>query len=887
MKRLRSIGLCSCLLLLRISLSAQVILPYKNASLPIAERVQDLLHRMTPEEKFRQLFMVAGDLGKNPDQFNEGLFGFQVNANAIAAATDEQLLDYTSTSDAIETAEKINHIQHYFIEQTRLGIPIIAFDEALHGLVRNGATSFPQSIALAATWDTSLMHKVAAAIADECKERGIRQILSPVVNLATDVRWGRVEETYGEDPYLSAAMGVAYVSAFEKKGIITTPKHFIVNHGEGGRDSYPIDDSERELDEKYAIPFKACVLEGGSRSIMTAYNSLNGRPCSANDWLLNKKLKDEWGFQGFVISDAAATGGANVLHFTASGYEDAGKQSIENGLDVIFQTGFDSYDLFKKPFLNGEADEAKVDSAVARVLRAKFELGLFEHPYIEIPSMNKKDRLQHRSLSEQAAEESIVLLKNDTTHCLPLKTEYKKIALIGVDAVEARLGGYSGPGNDKINILTGLQEVYGKEKTIVYEPGCGREVKTWKTVESRYLSCQENGQTQEGLRGAYFNNITLEGKPVVSRLDKVINFQWTLFSPAPTINYDFFSCSWQGQLLSPQTGSFHIGIEGNDGYRFYINGRLLLDTWDKTSFDTQLVPFNFEKGTSYPIQIEYKEASGNARLKLIWNVGCVDSSEEKINAAVALAKQSDVAVIVAGIEEGEFLDRSHLNLPGRQEEMIQRIAATGTPVVVLLSGGSAITMNAWLSKVHAVMQLWYPGETGGKAVAKILSGEVNASGKLPFTVPITEGQLPLVYNHKPTGRGDDYLDGSGMALFPFGYGLSYTTFEYSDLHLSKEPAWSEVSLTIKNSGHYEGDEVVQLYIRDELSSVAKPVKELAGFQRVHLGIGEEKQITFRITPSVLRTLNEQMKWVVEPGTFRIMVGSSSKDIRARAILTID
>ncbi len=872
-------------------LIGQSLFPYKNPLLPVGQRVNDLLDRMTAEEKFRQLFMVAGDLGNNPDQFKEGIFGFQVNANAIEPGTDQQILDYRSVANAQETAERINEIQRYFVEHTRLGIPIIAFDEALHGLVRKGATAFPQSIGLAAAWDTSLMHRIASAIADECMERGIRQILSPVVNLATDVRWGRVEETYGEDPVLSSAMGVAYVRAFEQKGIITTPKHFIVNHGEGGRDSYPIDYSERELEEKYFMSFNACITKGGSRSIMTAYNSLNGRPCTANDWLLNTKLKNEWGFNGFVISDAAATGGANVLHFTATDYEDAGKQSIENGLDVIFQTGFDSYSLFKKPFLHKLADEAKIDKAVARVLRAKFELGLFEQPYIDVSPLTEKDMHQHRALALEAAEKSVVLLKNDETNTLPLQAKHKTIALIGVDATEARLGGYSGPGNDKINLLEGLQRAYGKTKTIHYAPGCGRNQVTWKPIEPTYLSTLENGMTKEGLSATYYNNITMEGKPVVSRIDKQIDFQWTLFSPHPEIQYDFFSCRWEGILLGPATGTFKMGITGNDGYRLFVDGKVLIDTWHKQSYDTQLVDFYFEESKHYPIVIEYKNPSGNALFKFVWNAGLTDSSEAKIKEAVSLTEQSDIAIIVAGIEEGEFQDRSHLNLPGRQEEMINRIAATGKPVVVLLSGGSAIIMKPWLSNVNAVAQLWYPGEAGGEAVANILAGTINPSGKLPITFPMTEGQLPLVYNHKPTGRGDDYLDGSGQALFPFGYGLSYTTFEFSTIQLDKSTVSTgtpyTVSFTLENTGVYDGDEVVQLYIRDDVSSVAKPVKELAAFQRVHLAAGEKKDISIPITNSMLRTLDEKMNWVIEPGTFRIMIGSSSKDIRLRTILTVE
>jgi beta-glucosidase len=326
---------------------------------------------MTPEEKFWQLFMIPGAIeNNNEEKYKNGIFGFQVSADSKNGDAAQQLLVYNATDDAFTLAKKINSSQKYFIENTRLGIPIIAFDEVLHGLVRGGATSFPQAIALAATWDTALVYEVAHAIAIETQARGIRQVLSPVINIASDPRWGRVEETYGEDPFLVSQMGVAFISTFEKMNIITTPKHFIANSGDGGRDSYPIHWNERLLDEIYFPPFEAAIKRGGARSVMTAYNSLDGVPCSANNWLLNKKLKGDWHFSGFVISDAGAVGGANVLHFTAKDYPESGEQAISNGLDVIFQTAYDHHNLFIPPFLNGQIAGNKIDDAVSRVLRA-------------------------------------------------------------------------------------------------------------------------------------------------------------------------------------------------------------------------------------------------------------------------------------------------------------------------------------------------------------------------------------------------------------------------------------------------------------------------------------------------------------------------------------
>jgi beta-glucosidase len=863
---------------------------YKRPDLPVEERVKDLLQRMTPEEKFWQLFMIPGDLGNDPSRYKNGIFGFQVNTVQQQQGAAAQLLNYKSGQTAQQTLAKINEIQKYFVEQTRLGIPIIAFDEALHGLVRDEATAFPQAIALAATWDTLLMNKVASAIANETKARGIRHILSPVVNIATDVRWGRVEETYGEDPFLSAAMGVAFVKAFEQRGVVTNPKHFAVNHGEGGRDSYPIHFNERLLEETYLVPFKAVVQKGGTRSIMTAYNSLDGSPCSANDWLLNKKLRKDWGFKGFVLSDAGATGGANVLHFTASDYADAGRKSIENGLDVIFQTAYEHHKLFDKYFLDGSMNQAVIDSAVARVLRVKFELGLFESPYVNVNEQEKWTAAQHRELAKEAATRSIVLLKNEKD-LLPLKKSLKKIAVIGTDAIEARLGGYSGPGNNKISILAGIREKTKGSSQVDYAAGPGREHKIWTFVPSSSLSTLNNGKKMQGLKGEYFNNVKMTGEPVLTRIDEAIRFQWTLFSPDQArINYDFFSARWTGKIQSPVTGNYKIGIDGNDGYRLYIDNKIIIDNWKKQSYSTKLVNYYFEKDKTYDIRIEYFEPAGNAWFRLIWNVGVRDSSEQKIKEAVQLARNSDVAIIVAGIDEGEFNDRALLALPGLQEEMIKRIAATGKPVVVLLVGGSAITMNKWLDKVTSVIDVWYPGDAGGAAIADVLFGDRSPSGKLPITFPVFEGQLPLVYNHKPTGRGDDYTNLTGQPLFPFGFGLSYTRFEYTGLQLDKSTikAGEELKLRfkLKNMGKYKGDEVVQLYLHDELASLARPVKELKGFQRISLEAGEEKEIQFIITPEMLTMLDINLKEVIEPGKFRIMIGGSSIDIRLREIFEV-
>jgi beta-glucosidase len=865
---------------------AQTTAPYKNPLLPVDERVKDLLSRMTPEEKFWQLFMCPGNVSVINDSITQhGIFGLQVSASSQGGGG--QMLNYNTTQNAKTLANDINSIQKYYVEKTRLGIPAIMFDEALHGLVRSGCTSFPQSIALAATFDTSLMHDVASAIADETKARGIRQVLSPVINIASDVRWGRVEETYGEDPFLQSAMAVAYVSAFENKNIITTPKHMIANVGDGGRDSYPIYFDERLLNEIFFPPFKACFKYGGTRSVMTCYNSLNGIPCSSNSWLLQQKLKGEWNFKGFVISDANAVGGDIVLHHTAKNYAEAGANAINNGLDVIFQSDLNHYKFFKPAFLDGRTDTARINDAVSRVLKAKFELGLFEQPYADTNELNNLiNATSHKAIAKKAALESIVLLKNEN-HILPLKNNIHTIAVIGEDADTVRLGGYSGPGNNPISILNGIKQKAGNKIKILYAEGVKIMGKDYNIIPSTYLTDLNNN---EGLSASYFNNISLSGEPAVKKTDKEINFLWTLSLPDKSILANFYSAQWQGKIHSPRTGTFKIGLEGNDGFRFYINNKLVIDNWQKQTYSTLLTNFYFEKNKQYDIKIEFFEPVGNAHLKLLWNVNTLNDWSQKIQQAVNIAKQADVVIITAGIHEGEFQDRGILSLPNHQEELINAVAKTSKPVIVLLVGGSAITMTKWLDHVSSVLDVWYPGEQGGIAVADVLFGDYNPAGRLPVTFPISEGQLPLVYNHAPTGRGDDYYNLSGLPLFPFGFGLSYTNFEYSKLQFDKNNISKNdsaiVKCKIKNSGNYEGDEIVQLYIHQSLASVAQPVMQLKGFQRIHFNTGETKELSFLITPEMLRMFDKNMKSIIEPGNFNIMIGASSRDIRLKGNLSV-
>ena len=835
--------------------------PYRDPALPVEARVRDLIGRMTLEEKFWQLFMLPGSRADPSHDYSHGVFGLQDR----------------SAADARHDAEAYNALQRYFADSTRLGIPMLAFEEGVHGVMRRGATVFPAAIALAATFDTALVRDVAASIAREARARGIRQLLSPVVNIATDVRWGRVEETYGEDPFLASAMGRLYARELDRHGVIATPKHFVANVGDGGRDSYPIQASTRSLEELHFPPFRA-ALDAGAMSLMTAYNSVDGMPASQSRALLDGTLRKHWGFRGFVISDQSAVGGAVVLHRTEASTATATKRALEAGLDVIFQSSYPEHRPYLAAFRSGTIPPAAIDSAVARVLRAKLGLGLFERPYAPPESAAALAASPAtRALARESARASLVLLRNER-RTLPLAAGVRSVALIGADATEARLGGYTIEGARGRSILDGLRARLGER--VRYVPGPGRRQAGPAVVPAEAF---------DSLRGDYFDNIALGGAPRISRRDPQIDFRWTFNPPADGISSDWYSVRWTGRIRAPAVGVRRLGIEGNDGYRLFLDGKLLIDNWRKQSYRTTLVPAALAAGTTHDVRLEFFESAGNARVRLVWEAGPPDGRQARIDSAVALARRSEVAVVVAGIEEGEFRDRSSLALPGRQEELIQRVAETGTPTVVVLIGGSAVTMSRWIDGVGSVLLAWYPGGEGGDAIADVLLGDASPAGRLPVTFPLAEGQLPLSYFHLPTGRGDDYVDLTGAPAFPFGFGLSYTTFEYDSLQISpRAPSGGDVTVTfrLRNTGSFAGDEVPQLYVRDPLASVARPVMALKGFARVRLAPGETRTVALTLDPRELRLPDGRGRGAVEPGAYHLLVGASSRDIRLRAQVEI-
>jgi beta-glucosidase len=841
-------------------LFAGIVVGAQAQGRPPVDHVADLMGSMTLEEKFWQLFMLPGSPGDSGHDYSRGVFGLQVPSAETARAD----------------ADRINAVQRYFLEHTRLAIPIIPFEEAVHGLRRPGATMFPQAIALAATWDTALVERVALAIARETRSRGIRQVLSPVVNIANDVRWGRVEETYGEDPYLVSAMTRIYVRTLEAEGVVTTPKHFVANVGDGGRDSWPIALDERTLAEIHYPPFQT-ALRAGARSVMTAYNSVGGVPATQNRDLLTRTLKGQWGFPGFVISDASATGGATVLHLTEPDTRVAAQHAFDAGLDVVFQSSWPEHRPYLEAFSRDLIPPSVIDSALARVLQVKAQLGIFEAPYVDPDSAEHwNGHSSHLLLAREVAAAGMVLLRNEGG-TLPIASATTSIGVIGTDAIETRLGGYSAPGVSPVSILTGLRERRGP--TIRYAEGPGRDTIRYVTIPEERLA----------LHAAIYDNPWLEGNPRIVRPESIIDARWTFNAPARGLSTDWYSIRWDGMLTVGDEPVHRLGVEGSDGWRLYLNDSLLIDNWRKQSAGSLLADVDLSPRTSHDVKLEYFETTGNARVRLVWDAGVSRNDGMLIDSAAALARRSDVAIIVAGIEEGEFRDRAFLGLPGRQEELIRAVAATGTPTVVVLVGGSAITMP-WLEHVDAVLMAWYPGEAGGHALADVILGDISPAGRLPITFPISEGQLPLVYNHRPTGRGDDYVDLTGQPLFPFGFGLSYTAFEYSDLTVQPDLLGTQdtatVRLRVRNTGTRTGDEVVQLYIRDLLATVARPVLSLEGFTRIHLEPGEEREITFQLGPDQLALLDGDLERVVEPGTFRVYIGASSRDIRLRGDLQV-
>jgi beta-glucosidase len=763
--------LCCLMLLLPCAvLRAQEIPPYRDPKLPIELRVSDLLSRMTLEEKIAQLLgsWQNKQFPQTPSVwFVDEKGAFQPDRAAVALRFGLGEVSRPSEHRGPrEMAEFTNAIQHWVKDNTRLGIPVLFHEECLHGHAAPRGTSFPQAIALASTWDPDLIKDVFSAVSLEVRSRGAQQCLAPVLDLARDPRWGRTEETYGEDPYLVSRIGLAAIRGFQgdspligKNHVLATAKHFAA-HGqpEGGTNVAPGNFSERILREQFLLPFSVAVQTGHVQTVMASYNEIDGIPSHSNKHLLQDILRQEWGFQGAVVSDYFGVAELIRIHHVVGSNEDAAKLALESGIDIELPFP-DAYPTLLAQVNAGKVSQASIDRAVARILRMKFIADLFDDPFVD-PGFAEKvtNSPEHQALALKAAHEAVILLKNQN-NLLPLtKNAYKHIAVIGPNAAELHLGGYSDNPGRGVSILKGIQEKVGNSAEVLDSEGV-------KITES-----------------------------------------------APDWNED-------------------------------------------------------------------KVILGDPVL-----------NAKRIAEAVKVAKKSDIVVLVLGENEQTSReawapthpgDRDSLELLSNQNDLVSEILATGKPVVVLLLHGRPNSISLIAEKVPAILDGWYLGQEGATAFADVLFGDYNPGGKLPISVPRSVGQLPDYYYQKPSAKRE-FLGTSTQPLFPFGWGLSYTTFKYSNLSASPASTGpdgqSKISVQVTNTGKLRGDEVVQLYIHEEVNSVTQPVKQLRGFRRISLNPGESKNVEFTLDPDELSSLDREMHRAVQPGIFHVMVGGNSSQL---------
>jgi beta-glucosidase len=766
----RAIFLLAAAALLSSAAMAQNTLLYRDPKLPVDQRVTDLLSHMTLEEKIAQLegAWENKQFFRDPQELfvdEKGQFLPERAATLMKNGLGE-ISRPSENRDPRAMAEYTNTVQKWMRENTRLGIPVIFHDECLHGHVAPKATSYPQAIALASTWDPSLLHEVFTATAAEARARGVQQCLAPVLDLARDPRWGRTEETYGEDPYLVSRLGVAAITGFQGTGpgidkahVMATAKHFAV-HGqpEGGTNVGPANYSERTIREYWLKPFEAAVKEAHVATVMPSYNEIDGIPSHSNKHLLLDILRYEWGFQGLITSDYFGPTELRTVHHIVATEDEAGRLAFESGVDVELPFN-QAYGSLIDQVKAGKVAEAAVDLSVSRVLKAKFMAGLFDDPYVNADYAEKiTNNAEHQQLALKAAHEAIILLKNQD-NLLPLaKNKYKRIAVIGPNAAELHLGGYSNQPGRGVSVLQAIKTKVGSSAEVLYALGC-------KITES---------------------------------------------------NPD----------------------------------------WDAD-----------------------KVVVGDPAL-----------NAKRIEEAAKVAATADLVILALGGNEQTSReawavnhpgDRDNLDLLGNQDDLVKAVLATGKPTIVFLQHGRPNSINYIAEHVPAILDGWYLGQEGGTAVADVLFGDYNPAGRLPITVPRSTGQLPDYYYQKPSAKRE-YLGSTVLPLFPFGWGLSYSTFKYANVRATPDSIGPQgrttISVDVTNSGAVRGDEVVQLYIRDDVSSVTRPVKELRGFRRITLNPGETKSVEFTLGPEELSFLNRDMHRVVEPGTFTIMVGGNSIDL---------
>ena len=835
--------------------------------------------------------------------------------------------------------EKISQMAYEAPAIERLGVPAYNWwNECLHGVARAGvATVFPQAIGLAATWDVGLLGEVATAISDEARAKHhefVRQgdhgmykgltLWSPNINIFRDPRWGRGQETYGEDPHLTSRLGVAFVKGLQGNDpdhlkLVATPKHFAVHSGpESSRHEFDARVSERDLRETYLPAFEACVKEGTAASIMGAYNRLNGEPCCASPTLLRKILREEWGFEGYVVSDCWAIndifGGHKVVETPA----EASALAVKVGCDLECGCAYPS--LLEAVEL-GLIDEATIDRAVTRLLTARFRLGMFDPPeqvpFARIP-YEINHSAEHRALALRAARESIVLLKNDGL--LPLAKDLTSVAVIGpnADDLAVLLGNYCGTPSNAVTPLEGIRRKVSPETVVYTALGCAitAGLPPLCPVPAACLRppADSAGHALHGLAGAYYSGRTIPNplrpstynpstgsvealQPSIVRIDPLVDFAWRDTSPLGGQVTDHFCVRWTGALIPPTSGSYLLGVRGSSGYQLRLDGRelLLYESNDHHVF-TRTVPVELEGGRLYDVCLDYSNTGRAPEVQLLWAMPGQDSVTE----ALRVAEKAEIVVMVMGLSpavEGEEMpvlvegfaggDRTDIALPTTQEALLRRIVALGKPVVLVLVGGSALAVKWADAHVPAILAAWYPGEEGGTAVADVLFGDENPGGRLPVTFYKSLDQLPPFDDYNMAGRTYRYM--TEAPLYAFGHGLSYSRFTYSDLAIDPpqiSPAGqARITVKITNVGERAGDEVVQLYVGYPDTTVPRPVKELRGFDRVALAPGETQTIRFILAADQL-TWWDGAGWAVEPGKVRVLVGGSSEDIRLQGEVRI-
>lgn len=831
---------------------AQIQPVYRNENIPRHERILDLLSKLTVEEKISLLIASSPGISRlEIDKYYHG-------------------------------------------------------NEALHGVVRPGKfTVFPQALALASMWNPELHYKIASAISDEARARwnemdlGKKQTLpfndlltfwSPTINMARDPRWGRTEETYGEDPYLSGVLGVQFVKGMQGNDprylkVVATPKHFAVYNKEGNRTSNNSVVSMRLLREYYLPAFEACIKLGNAASIMTAYNAINGVPCTANTLLLSKILREDWGFKGYVVSDCGAAARLVDAHQYVKTKELAAMVSIKAGLDL--ECGDD---IYKEPLVNayhmGMVTIADIDSAAYRVVRARMQLGIFDNPehnpYNKIPG-SVIGSSQHKALALEAARQSIVLLKN-TNHILPIDIhKIKSIAVVGIDAANNEFGAYSGiPIDTPVSILKGIQKKLGNQLIVRYA--------RWKAVNGlEGYGLISKDFFPDGLQAEYFSNLNLEGQSK-KRIDANINFEPDNQSPDAFPPNTPVSIRWKGKLKPTISGKYSFGFLAKDGSRLRIDGKVLIDSWRRKSTVSDFAEITLEAGREYTIQAEYFNYRKPVIAKLFWKTPDETKSYTDLFAeSIQCAQQSDITVAVLGVNRlfaREGQDGESIRLSMDQEEFIQALYIANPKTVVVLVDGASLAIG-WINEhIPGIIDSWYSGQEGGTAVADVLFGDYNPAGRLPLTFYNSLDELPPIDDYDIT-KGRTYQYFKGKPLYPFGFGLSYTEFKYSELFLKQEAEQIKLSCQVTNIGKMDGDEVVQVYIKLPDLPIPTATKQLKGFKRIHITKGKSETVEIEIEKSELRYWDESVNHFVTPkGVYQVMVGTSSSDIRLSGMITL-